>query len=136
MYGIALCHGGFIRSAEIQRALSELPFECGTELHTRRMRELSAIEHLEARGMQYSNQDFDVLSSALNFLDAVAPEVSERLRLAAPHFGVGDSVRVIGNSMTTPRRSRVVELVTGSTGKPLYRLADGGLLDSRELQRV
>jgi hypothetical protein len=39
---------------------------------------LGAIERLEARGTQYKNQDLDVLSGALNFLDAVQPE--HRLR--------------------------------------------------------
>lgn len=33
-----------------------------------------SIERLESRGMQYSNEDFDVLSGALNFLDAVQPD--------------------------------------------------------------
>lgn len=83
MYGLKLVNGGFIRSAEIQRALAQLPFECGTELHSRRMALLGAIERLEARGMQCSNQDFDVLSSALNFLDAVASDSADDLRRVA-----------------------------------------------------
>jgi hypothetical protein len=37
------------------------------ELNQQRMRHMVAIEELEARGMQYSNQDCDVLSGALTF---------------------------------------------------------------------
>src|SRR3990167_3151719 len=83
MYVIKLTSGGFIQSAVIQRALADLPLECGSELHKRRMQQLGVIEHLEARGMAYANQDFDVLSSALNFVDAVAPDVANELRDSA-----------------------------------------------------
>lgn len=96
MYGLSLQSGGWVRSADLQRALSDLPFECGSELHSRRMAFLGSIESLEARGMLYSNQDFDVLSGALNFLDAVAPEVSETLRAQSVAIAlpakVGDSI--------------------------------------------
>ena len=84
MYGLTLHSGRYVGSAELQRALSLLPFDCGTELHTRRMQQLGAIERLEARGTSYSNQDVDVLAGALNFLDAVAPEAAEELRHDAP----------------------------------------------------
>lgn len=104
MYGIKLVSGGFIRSAELQRALADLPFECGTELHSRRMQHLGAIESLEARGMHYSNQDFDVLSSALNFLAAVAIEAADGLRdranvaaLRAPYDDLADAEYAKGN---------------------------------------
>lgn len=74
MYAIHLRTGKRIASETLQRALDSLPCEVGTQTHQTRMAHLSAIEGLEARGMRYSNQDFDVLSSALNFLDAVHPE--------------------------------------------------------------
>jgi hypothetical protein len=82
MYGISLCGGGFIRSAEIQAALANVVNEAqdGATADSA-WRHLCQIEHLEARGMLYSNQDFDVLSSALNFLDAVS-EAGKRLRAA------------------------------------------------------
>ncbi len=72
MYALHLRNGKRVTSAVLQHTLSKL--DCGTLTHITRMQHLSAIERLEARGMQYSNQDFDVLSSALNFLDAVDPE--------------------------------------------------------------
>jgi hypothetical protein len=74
MYALHLRNGRSITSAVLQRALADVPAECGTAAHDSRMGYLSAIERLEARGMTYSNQDFDVLSGALNFLDAVVPE--------------------------------------------------------------
>lgn len=49
-------------SAEIARLVAE-----NREGHPGVMRHLSAIEQLEARGAQYSNQDFDVLSAAYSF---------------------------------------------------------------------
>lgn len=66
------------RSGELQRAIGQID-------HPDTMRHLSAIESLEARGAQYSNHDFDVLSAALSFIDRNArpPAV----------FNVGDSVR-------------------------------------------
>lgn len=78
MYGLKLCGGGFIGSLAIKVALAKL--EVSGEVGLRRMREMVAVERLEGRGMQYSNQDFDVLSSALNFLDAVAPDAAGELR--------------------------------------------------------
>ena len=80
MYSLALQHGRSVLSQDMSAALASLPFAVGTELHARRCSEMAAIERLEARGMQYSNHDFDVLSSALNFLDAVAPETADGLR--------------------------------------------------------
>ena len=78
MYNLTLRSAKTITSAELQSALAALDAECGTMTHKSRMRHLGSIERLEARGMQYSNQDFDVLSAALNFLDAVDP--TNRLR--------------------------------------------------------
>jgi hypothetical protein len=72
MYTLHLRNGKRITSAVLQHTLSNL--DCGPLTHTKRMQHLSAIERLEARGMQHSNQDFDVLSAALNFLDAVHPD--------------------------------------------------------------
>lgn len=83
MYALSLSSGGRIGSADIQRALADLPFECGSESHKRRMQWMGEIERLGARGARYSNEDFDVLSGALNFIDAVAPEVSDRMRSSA-----------------------------------------------------
>lgn len=74
MYTLHLRTGKRITSAMLQKALGDLQADCGTATHATRMTQLAAIERLEARGMQYSNQDFDVLSGALNFLDAVMPE--------------------------------------------------------------
>lgn len=85
MYKLLLRKGKAIKSEEIQQALNEVEAECGTTTHQSRMAHLSRIEQLEARGMQYSNQDFDVLSSALNFLDAVHPD--HKLREEASPVG-------------------------------------------------
>ena len=85
MYGITLQAGHgkrWITSAMLQHALGALPCAQGTVTHDRRMAFLSAIERLGARGMQYSNQDFDILSGALNFLDAVDPEHDLRVQAA------------------------------------------------------
>lgn len=79
MYALNLRNGNAITSAMLQAKLGELSAECGTVTHSSRMGYLSAIERLEARGMSYSNQDFDVLSGALNFLDAVMPDHGLRL---------------------------------------------------------
>lgn len=78
MYGLKLEGNGFIGSLAIKTALGRL--DVSGEIGLRRMREMVAIENLEGRGVRYANQDFDVLSSALNFLDAVAPEVASELR--------------------------------------------------------
>lgn len=62
MYGIY--HAGRVQwSAEIARDIVE---RCPDDVAT--MRQLVAIESLEARGQQYANQDFDVLSAALDYL--------------------------------------------------------------------
>ena len=74
MYKLHLRSGKSITSAMLQHSLGLLPCEPGTMTHKSRMSYLGAIERLEARGMTYSNEDFDVLSAALNFLDAVQPE--------------------------------------------------------------
>ena len=74
MYSLALQSNRRITSAQLQRALSLVDCEIGGELHGRRMGHLGAIEEIEARGIRYANQDFDVLSAALNFLDAVDQE--------------------------------------------------------------
>lgn len=74
MYSLLLQNGKQITSAMLSQRLGSLEADCGTVTHETRMRHLSAIERLGARGMQYSNQDFDVLSAALNFLDAVMPD--------------------------------------------------------------
>ena len=78
MYALHLRTGKHVTSAMLQHALGAVDADCETRTHASRMIHLQAIERLEARGMTYSNQDFDVLSAALNFLDAVMPE--HRLR--------------------------------------------------------
>ena len=72
MYALYLTTGQRITSAELQRALGDLDLS-GAELLKRRMNILCDIESIESRGIRYSNHDFDVLSGALNFLDAVEP---------------------------------------------------------------
>lgn len=72
MYSLHLLSGQTITSAQLQHALGRL--DLNGELHKRLMSQLSGIESLEARGCRYSNHDFDVLSGALNFIDAVAPD--------------------------------------------------------------
>ena len=76
MYGLNLTTGKRITSAQIQHAIGRLDIQ--GSLQGKQMEHLTAIEHIEARGIRYSNQDFDVLSSALNFLDAVNPDHSLR----------------------------------------------------------
>ena len=99
MYGVSLCGGGFIRSAELQRAIAELPHAADSELWRRGFQLICDIEHLEARGMRYSNQDFDVLSSALNYLDAVAPDVSAKLRLSCKARGYLPWLRKVAHGL-------------------------------------
>lgn len=66
-YGISV-NGTFLRSEEIARRITDRHSDPhGRDCQV--MRHLSAIEHLEQRGMEYSNQDFDVLSAALRFSD-------------------------------------------------------------------
>lgn len=64
MYGIRH-NGQWVRSAELQRELSQLD----QSQHPEVMRHICAIEHLEARGAQYCNQDFDVLGAACSYLN-------------------------------------------------------------------
>lgn len=74
MYSLHLRSGRSVTSAMLQRSLADCGVESGSELGHRRMAYMVSIERLESRGMQYSNEDFDVLSGALNFLDAVQPD--------------------------------------------------------------
>ena len=122
MYKLHLQSGRAIESASLIHALGSLDAECGTQTHASRMAHLGSIERLEARGMTYSNQDFDVLSSALNFLDAVQPE--HGLREAATEqrhtFTTGDHYEAIRNGKTvamadTPEGARLLGLPHGAT---------------------
>ncbi len=81
MYRLILRSGRPITSAQLQQALGQVDAECGTVTHQTRMKHLGAIERLCARGKSYSNEDFDVLSAALNFLDAVVPDHCLRERV-------------------------------------------------------
>jgi hypothetical protein len=74
MYRLVLRSGGSITCGQLMGALGAVDAECGTVTHNTRMRHLAELERLGARGMRYANQDFDIMSSALNFLDAVLPE--------------------------------------------------------------
>lgn len=69
-HGISVANRGFIRSHEIERLITDRHGDCDET-----SRHLSAIERLEARGAEYSNQDFDVLSAALRFAESVAASV-------------------------------------------------------------
>ncbi len=74
MYGISVqygTHSAFVRSEEITKRICTL-----TELLYREeaIRHLCAIEHLEARGITYCNEDFDVLSAAHRFANALEAE--------------------------------------------------------------
>ena len=69
MYALHLRSGKSITSEQLCRALYAL--DCQRKSA---MTHLAAVEELEERGMRCSNQDRDVLSAALNFLDAVNPE--------------------------------------------------------------
>jgi hypothetical protein len=76
VYHLPITAARRITSAELSRALGDLDCPVITEadsVHLRRMSHLGAIEALEARGARYSGHDFDALSGALNFLDAVEP---------------------------------------------------------------
>jgi hypothetical protein len=94
------------------------------------MAHLSSIETLEARGMQRSNQDFDVLSAALDFLDAVAPDVAESLRQPT-QLAIGQRVHV---KRECARFSKVVETRQNELGTRIYVLADGGWFGANELE--
>jgi hypothetical protein len=80
-YGLSLCGGGRIEATTLAAALALL--ECGPAVSVRRRELLEKVDALCVRGMRYANEDFDVLSSALNFLDAVQPDVAEQLRYQA-----------------------------------------------------
>lgn len=71
MYALHLRNGKTITSAMLQHAIGAVT---GEMTRVTAGHHLGAIERLEARGMTHANQDFDVLSAALNFLDAVVPE--------------------------------------------------------------
>lgn len=58
-----------LRSEEIARMVAE-----NRDGNPEVMRHLSAIERLEARGIRYANQDFDVLNAAYDF--AVSPHMT------------------------------------------------------------
>ena len=115
MYGLSVrtdvnCETCFVRSAEIARLVT---FRGD---HPDVMRHLAAIEHLEARGAKYSNQDFDVLSAAWNF--------------AARAFTTGDAVKV---KSWIGRRGKIDGLYVNACGVPCYWV-DGGLFDANELE--
>ena len=74
MYALHLRNGKSITSAQLQHAIGSLDCTGHHSMAHGAIHHLCAIERLEARGMTYSNQDFDVLSSSLNFLDAVNPD--------------------------------------------------------------
>lgn len=59
----------FWRTGEIQKAISE---QCPETQET--MNRLCLLEELEARGEQYNNQAFDVLSLALSYLERNSAE--------------------------------------------------------------
>lgn len=63
-YGLSVANDRYYRAGEIQRMVADAP----TEDNEGRMRHLMAIERLCCRGMEYSNQDFDVLSAAWSFI--------------------------------------------------------------------
>lgn len=65
MYSLTIQDAGqsrTLRSAEIQRLVGERKPN-----HPETMTHLFAIETIEARGIKYANQDFDVLSAAYRF---------------------------------------------------------------------
>lgn len=80
MYALHLRSGVSIPAAVLQKAIADLPFPVGSQSQARGFAHICQIERLCSRGMSRANEDFDVLSGALNFLDAVAPEVSDHLR--------------------------------------------------------
>lgn len=68
MYSLTIqdgCQSRTLRSAEIQRLVGERKPN-----HPETMTHLFAIETIEARGIKYSGQDFDVLSAAYRFANA------------------------------------------------------------------
>ena len=65
MYKLTVRHGAqseTLRSEEIARMCNE-----AWPNHPQLMEHLCAIEHIEARGIAYSGQDFDVLMAAYRF---------------------------------------------------------------------
>lgn len=62
MYVLSIAGGPTLKSAEVARLVVK-----NRDGHPHVMRHLSAIEHIEARGITYANQDIDVLSSAYSF---------------------------------------------------------------------
>jgi spore germination protein YaaH len=85
MYGLSIANEGFLRSAEISRLITDRkPYSA--EL----MKHLGAIERIEARGITYSNEDFDVLSAAYRFALSEpqlreAPQVVDSRGQAVPY---------------------------------------------------
>ena len=130
MYRLHLHSGGAVSSAELQHALGQL--ERGQLTHETRMRHLAALEALEARGMRYANQDFDVLSAALNFLDAVLPDhtLREPAKAMRPlHERLADHAHAYRKHKTPDGYTWWIEPEThvasilGSGGGQLYRVA-------------
>lgn len=81
-----------LRSAEVQRLVAER-----RPNHPEMMHHLSAIERIEARGIAYSGEDFDVLSAAYRFA-TLDPETVDlcgfpvkMVRQASWHYGPFDT---------------------------------------------
>ena len=71
MYRLALAGGEIIPSEVIaHRIAGTLDYDSDPNHAAVGMKHLYAIETIEARGLQYANQDFDVLSSAYDFMVA------------------------------------------------------------------
>ena len=90
MYGISTARG-FVRSKDLARRLGMLPESVDQD----RMRHMVAIEEIESRGISYSNQDFDVLSAALSYLEGLQLEtvsVAERKYRAICYLDHGQQV--------------------------------------------
>jgi hypothetical protein len=85
MYNVGVGNREWITSGQLQRLISEIGLADESTM-PECMRHMSAIESLEARGMRYSNHDFDVLAPAHSFVlrEAKRLGIGERIdRLTA-----------------------------------------------------
>jgi len=100
-YGIHVRGYGFLRSGDIQARLARFD-------SPEAFAQIAEIERLECRGIQYSNQDVDVLSEALRVL--------RELKLT-PRFHVGDRVNLSAAPNAIPQPQPAINGLTVDTVK-------------------
>ena len=118
MYSISGPVIGYVTSAELQKYLSGI-----VDRQPNTMRHIQDIEHLEARGIAYSNHDHDVLSAAVQlaiengFIEQRQIPVGRVVEWTGPSINgltyCGEHFRII-KSYDTPHTFRNGVTITGA----------------------